>query len=115
MNKKDVAIILGPVFVFLIIGISALLGAHLCYRSIQEGDGHQKYETFVQNVQSGNWQITTDRWLKIMREHQATRAAYLEYEKSLRDFMLIFAWIALLGIISHFYTISHIRKRLTKP
>jgi hypothetical protein len=115
MNKRDFTILFTPIFVLVIIGATALMGAHECNRLSQVGDGHQKYETFVQNVQSGRWQITTDRWLTIMRVHQATRAWMSEFEADGRELLLLLALMALLGIISQVYTIRYIRKRFVKP
>jgi hypothetical protein len=114
MNKKDVYILLTPITGFLIVGILALLVSHQCHRLIQTGIGQEKYETFVENVQSGKWQITTDKWLAIMKQHQATKASNIEIEASFRELMLLLALTSLLGIVCQVRAVLHIRKRFTK-
>jgi hypothetical protein len=69
---------------------------------------------FAKNVQSGKWQITTDKWLEIMKQHQATRASNIEIDAGFRAVMLYIVLISLLGIICQVHAVLYIRKRLTK-
>jgi hypothetical protein len=110
MTKKDITILLAPSIMFVTIGVTALLVSGLIHRRVVSGDGQQKMDAFTQKVQSGEWQLTTDRWLELVHRQQATAAAYLKADEDFRDLMLLVALTALLGIISQVITIRHVRK-----
>ena len=111
MTKKDIAILLAPIVMFLTVGVTLLFVADLIHRRIEAGDSHEKFEAFVQNVESGKWQLTTDRWLEGMRRQQATASAYLQADVGIRELLLWLVWAALLGIIFQVAAVLHVRKR----
>jgi hypothetical protein len=114
MTKKDITILLAPSVMFVTIGVVAILVSGLIHRRIVSGDGQQKMDAFTQKVQSGEWRLTTDRWLELVHRQQATAAAYVKTDEDFRDLMLWVALTALLGIVSQVVTILHVRKGLTK-
>ena len=112
MTKKDIAILLAPIVMFLTVGAASLFVADLLHRRIESGDSHEKFEAFVQNVESGKWHLTTDRWLEGMRRQQATASAYLKVDMAVRELLLWLAWAALVGIFLQVAAVLHVRKRL---
>jgi hypothetical protein len=111
MSKRYISIFLPAALTLMLVGVGALLGAYECHRYAQTGDGHERFETFIQNVQSGHLEVTTDRWLKLVRQQQASRTAFFEFEIASRNYLLVLALIALAGILWQFYTFSRFSKR----
>lgn len=97
---------------FLAIGVAALVVSDTIQRRIAAGDSHEKFEAFVQKVESGKWQLTTDKWLEGMRLQQATAEANLKADVALRELMLCLAGASLLGIIFQVFVMLHASKRL---
>ena len=112
MNKKDFIILLAPIVMFITVAGTALSLADTIQRRVLAGDSHQKFEAFVQNVESGKFQLTTDRWLEGMRRQQATAEAYLKADAASRDLMMWLMWAALFGIIFQVGAVIHFNKRL---
>ena len=59
MSKRYISIFLPAALTLMLVGVGALLGAYECHRYVQTGDGHERFETFIQNVQSGHLEVTT--------------------------------------------------------
>lgn len=112
MSKRDFAILVAPIVMLLTVAGTALLLVEMIQRLLVAGDDHQKFETFVQNVESGKVQLTTDRWLEGMRREQATGEAYLKADASFRNLLLDVIWASLLGIIFQVAAMLHLKKRL---
>lgn len=114
MTKKDIAILLSPTVMFLTVAVTALFVADLIHQRVQAGDGHEKFETFVQNVKNGKWQLTTDRWLVGMQHQQVSATSYLDFDAKIRESVLWLGWASLLGIIFQIAAVLYVRKRFIK-
>ena len=84
MNKKDIYHLTGfPVLSFLIIALSALFFSSLYFRHYKEHqkenqESQQKFDQFVENVKSGKWQLTTDKWIEGMKLQRSEAEAKYE-------------------------------------
>ena len=110
MNKKDITLWLFPIVFFLIITCAALFAARM-EQKIQKGDS-AKFEEFVSNVQSGKWQLTTDKWIEGMRQQQALLSTYESLQTSMQKFLYVLTISSLLGLIFQVAAALHFRKRL---
>jgi hypothetical protein len=99
MTEMDVAILLAPSFMFAIIGLVALIEAGMIQRLIDLGDSQQKFDTFTKNVQSGKWQLTTDRWLEVIHHDQVLAVDNFKARQNFHELMLELACAALAGIV----------------
>jgi hypothetical protein len=98
MKNKDIALLLAPSLVFILIAVGSLLMAGLIRQSTDNDDGAQKFNTFVQNVQTGKWRLTTDRWIDGMRQERAVAESYRQADSSTAGSIRIFACLTLLGV-----------------
>lgn len=118
MKNRDIAILLAPSIVFAIVGITAFILSQNIqrYEDIQRESGHrQKFDTFVTNVVSGKWQLTTDRWLGIL--FLAERSAASESEVNTKTGIEVrdFVDLAAIGIFWQIAAIFIVRRRLRQP
>jgi hypothetical protein len=72
MTKRDLAILLSPSIFFIVVAVAAFLTSEMIRRHIRDDGSRQKFDTFVTNVQSGKWQLTTDKWLEGMQWEEDT-------------------------------------------
>lgn len=112
MKIKDTVILLAPLVLFLTVGTTALLIGDKLHQEITQDDSHQKFEAFAQNVESGKWQLTTDKWLEGMRRQQASTEAHLKTDASLGDLMFWIGWASFAGILLQAGAVLHVRRRL---
>jgi hypothetical protein len=108
MTKSAITLLLSPSLFFAVLAFAGYLASQLVQDKTKEDRDRQKFETFVTNVKSGKWQLTTDRkwprdksrkWLEGMRrEHaigEASQAACSEAAEMYKGCM----WTALGGMV----------------
>lgn len=81
MTSKDVASLAAFNLVFIILAVAALIFANGArdYADLAKAkEREKKFETFVQNVESGKWELTRDRWIDLMRRHRKIEEAERE-------------------------------------
>ena len=115
MTKRDIATLLSPSFFFIVVVVASFLTSGMIRRQTRDDGSRQKFEAFVTNVQSGKWQLTTDRWLEGMRREEATAEAYRQASATSGDMMQVIGWTTLAGILLQTAAIFSVRKRLKKP
>ena len=115
MTKRDIATLLSPSIFFILVAVAAFWTSDAIGRHTRDDGGQQKFDTFVKNVQSGKWQLTTDRWLEGMRQERAIAEAYREAGTSTADMMRDLVWASLVGIAFQVAVVFSVRKRLRKP
>ncbi|MCX6894044.1 MAG: hypothetical protein NTZ16_00725 [Verrucomicrobia bacterium] len=112
MKKKDIALLLSTSLFLAIVAAAAFFTAETISKQTKD-DGHrQKVETFITNVQSGKWQLTTERWLECMRREDAAAEAYRKAGASTAKMMRVFAWTALAGMFMQIIVVLSVRKRI---
>lgn len=115
MKKRDITLLLSPSIFFVIIAVTAFVMSSMIRQHTRD-DGHaQKFNTFVTNVQTGKWQLTTDKWLDGMRSEEATAESYREAGATTCQMFLVLCGAALLGFIFQIAVIFSVRKSLSKP
>jgi|HubBroStandDraft_6_1064221.scaffolds.fasta_scaffold584718_2 hypothetical protein len=115
MTKKDVFILLSPSIFFIVVAVAAFLTSEMIRRHTHYDGSRQKFDTFVTNVQSGKWQLTTNKWLEGMQREEATAEAYRDVGADSADMMRVFAWTSLAGIVFQTAVVFSVKKRLRKP
>jgi len=114
MTKKDIALLLSPGLFFAVVAVAAFFTAEMIEQRSKDDGGHQKFLTFVSNVQSGKWQLSTDRWLEGMRRADATAEAYRKADASTVAMFRDFAWTALAGMALQAAVVYSVLKRVRK-
>lgn len=115
MTKRDIAYLLSPSILFIMLAVAAFLEFTLTHDYTRD-DGHsQKFGTFVTNVQNGKWQLTTDKWLEGMRHEEATAESYRQFIVGTSRMSQIIFWSAIAGFVFQIAIVLSIRKKLSKP
>ena len=78
MSTRNLIFLLFPTLVFVVIAAAAFQLSQKDFRyydPAKDRESQQKLDTFVADVQSGKWLLTTDKWLEaIRRERKVTEA-----------------------------------------
>jgi hypothetical protein len=118
MTKRDIITLLAPSIVFATVGICAFIISQSIQRhaDIEHTPEHQqKFDTFVTNVVSGKWQLTTDRWLVVLRSTErvaeSERVVNADAAVEVRDFV----WLAAIGIFWQVAAVFIVKRRLRQP
>jgi hypothetical protein len=116
MTKKNITdMVIKPICLYLTIAVIAF-GIHFTTRNdkVEMDSGQQSFERFVENVQSGKQQLTTERALEIMRTKQVAVDSYLKAFVVEGWLIQYIGWISLLGIGMQVFVMFRVRKRLNK-
>ena len=115
MTKKDTFNLLFPNIFYIMLAAAAFWEAGMIRQATRDYDSQQKFDAFVTNVQSGKWQLTTDRWIYGMRQERATAEAYRKAYSDTTEMMQVIGWSALGGFFLQIIGVFSIRKKLWKP
>jgi hypothetical protein len=115
MTKRDVVTLLSPSVLFIVAVVAAFMWSAMIREHSRDDGSHQKFDTFVANVQSGKWQLTTDRWLEGMKREEATSEAYRQAYVDAGQMLQIVCWTTVAGIALQIAAVYSVRKRLSKP
>ena len=114
MTKKDIAILLAPNVIFIGAAIMILFFSSMIRQKCHDDKDHQKFDTFVRNVQSGKWQLTTDKWLKGMRLEHDTADAYQKACFEIGETMRAGGWLLFVGILWQIGAVYTVGNRMRK-
>ena len=115
MTKRDITLLLSPSVFFIVAAVAAFMMSAMIRQHASDDGSHQKFDTFVSNVQSGKWQLTTDKWLEGMRHEEATSEAYRQASMDVGEMLLLVCWTTALGIAFQIAAVYSVTKRLRKP
>lgn len=111
MTKKEIVILFSPGVFFLLIAITALLSANIIRQSTIDAGSQQKFESFVENVKSGKWQLTTEKWLEGMRDEHNLANGYRSAGAGVVKMFLLLMFASLVGFFVYLAVIcSFVRK-----
>jgi hypothetical protein len=112
MTRNEIALFVAPMILFGAVALAALLVAGQIRRVWESGDGSEKFQAFVEDVQNGRRVPTSDEWLDGMKRQNATAKAYHEAATTLRNLMLWLAAAAVLGMVLQVVAALQLLKRL---
>jgi hypothetical protein len=114
MTKRDIITLLSPSVFFIVAAVTAFLMSATIREHSRDDGSHQKFDTFVANVQSGKWQLTTDKWLEGMKDEEATSEAYRQAYVGAGQMSQIVCWATAAGFAFQVTAVYSVRKRLSK-
>ena len=114
MTKRDIAILLSPAIVFVLILAAACFTSGMIRERTRDDGSQQKFDNFISNVQSGKWRLTTGQWLEGMWHERVLGDAYRNVAMSSADVMRAFILASLLGFLLQVTAVFVVRNRLKK-
>jgi hypothetical protein len=115
MTKKDIGFLFFPTIFFAVILWGATITHNDLRRHLREGDSSRpKFDAFVGSVQSGKLQLTSDKWLDIVRHERAAGDSYLQAAFSIDEVLVDIIWASLFGILLQTAVVYLFWKRLKK-
>ena len=116
MTRRNIITLLLPSLLFLTMAIGAFLFSeiHLRHRE-PDGSNEKKFEVFVDNVKSGKWQLTSDRWIEGMRRERAVAKAEREISDTLAQALRMWGWVGLLGFSFQIAVVFSVRAKCERP
>ncbi len=114
MSTRSLLFLLSPSLIFIVIAAAAFQLSQKdfhYYDPAKERESQQKFDTFVANVQSGRWQLTTDRWLEGMRRERKVTEAERQIGIDSAIVIRQGAWLILLGVACQVLSVFAIRGR----
>jgi hypothetical protein len=121
MNRKDIyQLITFSTVCFLGLAFGTLFMSSVYFRHYNEHEkerqvSQQKFDQFVENVKSGKWQLSTDKWIEGMRLQRSE--AETEYQAGVPfiKFLQFIGWFAVslaaCNVLIVFYVRDKIQKR----
>jgi hypothetical protein len=111
LDRKDIMEILRPGIFFIIIAFAAFC----IYFKFRHADvatsGDQSFMKFIQNVQSGQQQLTTDKAIAIIRQGRITENAYQKLIAVQAWNIQWIGWMALIGALLNVFAVFRLRGR----
>ena len=120
MNKKDIYhLIMFPVLCFLILSASALFFSHLYFGYYNNHEkenqvSEQKFEQFIENVKSGKWQLTTDKWIEGMKLERNTAEDEYKTIVPLIEHLRFIGWFSLILAACNVLVVLYVRDNIKK-
>jgi hypothetical protein len=102
MNKKEIYhLIMFPGLCFLILSAGAWFFSHLYFGYYNNHEkenqiSEQKFEQFIDNVKSGKWQLTTDKWIEGMKLQRSEAETEYQSVVPLIEFLQFIGWFSLI-------------------
>jgi hypothetical protein len=115
MTRRDITLLLSPSVFFIVAAVAAFMTSAMIRQHASDDGSHQKFVTFVTNVQNGKWQLTPDKWLEGMRHEEALSEAYRHACIGAGQMLQVVCWATVAGIAFQIATLYSVRKRLRKP
>jgi hypothetical protein len=101
-----------PSMMFVIIAFVALFIYFKTRHAADDiGSNQQLFAKFVQNVESGKQQLTTDRAIAIIRSERTAVDSYCKAFAVEAWLIQWLGWVSLLGIFFQFFIVFRVRKR----
>jgi len=120
MNKKDIYhLIMFPVLCFLILSASALFFSHLYFGYYNNHEkenqvSEQKFEQFIDNVKSGKWQLTTDKWIEGMKLQRSEAETEYKSVVPLIEFLQFIGWFSLILAACNVLVVLYVKDKIKK-
>ncbi len=109
-----------PSVIFAMLAASALLLSNKYFRQYHKHEkerleSDQKFVLFVENVKSGKWQFTTDKWIEGMRLQRVAAESNFQMSVPFIEFLQFIGWFGFIcvgcNILIIFYVRNDCRKR----
>lgn len=119
MTKKDVEDMgnwLAP-SLFAVLAVGSLYFASMSNNYVDASrakERGEKFEMFVQNVESGKLQLTRDRWIHAMRLQRKVEEADRECLAIFAEFLRFSGWVGLSTVVFQAAVLFLTKSRLTK-
>ncbi|HEV7924946.1 MAG TPA: hypothetical protein VGR14_06300 [Verrucomicrobiae bacterium] len=105
MKKRDIAVLLAPGIFFILVVVAAFLPI----TELSDGSSQKKFDQFVDNVRSGKWQLTSERWIEGL---QVQRKETEHFLGQFIDRMQMFCWLGVAGMLAQIATVLFVAKSL---
>lgn len=120
MNKKDIYQLMAfPVSSLLMLALAALVvsiqySKH--YTEIQEKNqqSQQKFDQFIENVKSGKWQLTNDKWIEGMKLQRAEAKEQYDSIVPLIEFLQFIGWFSLILAACNALVVLYVKDKIMK-
>ncbi|MDB6026347.1 MAG: hypothetical protein JWM68_2570 [Verrucomicrobiales bacterium] len=112
MTKRNMAGLLAPSIFFIFVAVLAFLISNAIREHSRDDGSQQKFDTFVSKVQSGEWQLPTDKWLERARLDRDLAESYRKTGNSTADVIHILMWMSLAGFVLQIAAVFSVRKKL---
>jgi hypothetical protein len=107
--------LLSPSFIFIVIAIGAFVLSEQDIRTAHERANQQEFDKFVENVKSGKWQLTTDKWLDGLRVERSRTESERRFGIGAARVARSCAWYILLGVACQALVVFSVRANCKKP
>lgn len=120
MSKKDIyQLIAFPVSSFLMLAMAAFFISNWGFKEYTEiqkknQDSQQKFDQFVENVKSGKWQLTNDKWIEAMKGQRSETKAQFEFSVPLIEFLKFIGWFSLISAGCNALVVLRIKEKILK-
>jgi predicted PurR-regulated permease PerM len=115
MSRNDILILFAPLIMFAMVIYGVVVSSRMFHRSLAGYDyDQQRLETFIDSVQNGKRQLTTNQWVGAMKISQKLMEADHGMAEAHAEAVRVFGQCALVGIVLQVVAIFHVRKRLKK-
>jgi len=114
MKKMDIVLLLTSNLFFIAVAVFAFHMSGIILQGAKDDGEQQKFKAFVDNVESGKWQLTTDRWLEGMRRERAIALAYRTANAGTARVYQDYIWVSLTGILFQTVAVFTVWRRLRK-
>ncbi len=108
-----------PVSSFLILALGALLISNRYfedYKKIQKRNlaRQQKFDQFVENIKSGKWQLTNDKWIEEMKLQGKVSNDQFESIVPLIEFLQFIGWFSLVLAVCNVLAVLYVKDKIKK-
>ena len=114
IDKKDVLQLFRPAMIFIVIAITAFCIYYGCGNADIATNGDQSFERFIQNVESGKQQLTTEKAIAIIQQERITEDAYRKVIAAEAWLVQWIGWLALIGFLLIIFFAFRVRTRSAK-
>ncbi len=121
MKKSDIAILLSPSIIFVVIAFASFLMAQLIkdLPSIKDRERQQNWDTVFKKLEDGKWKLkydkaTEDSMLEALRFSNGQVARQQEFNESVRGIIYCEIILAILGGVFQVAIVFLMRGRITK-
>jgi hypothetical protein len=115
MSRSDILFLFAPFILFATVIYGVIVSLGMFHGSVAAYNyEQQKLQAFIDSVQSGKRQLTTDEWIGAMKISQKVIEADRGMAEAHAEAVRVFGWCALVGVGLQVLAILHVRKRLKK-
>lgn len=115
LDRRDIGELLRPATIFIAIAISAFSIYYKCGNQNLTASGDRSFKNFIQDVEAGKQQLTTDKAMAIIRQGRVTEDAYRRVIADEAWLIQWMGWLALLGFLLLIIAAFRVRRRNENP